>query len=62
MTNMIDCSVEYMQAQMELVRMLQEERNALPFDTIMSLTHTIIDHNDGHYTAWYQLCTHYKYI
>ena len=72
MTNMIDCPVECiqqrihviyfvcvdMQAQAELVRLLQEERDALPLDTVMSLTHAIFEHNDGHYTAWYELyCT-----
>lgn len=51
LTKYILCFVD-MQAQMELVRLLKEKHDALPFDTVMSLTHTIFDHNDGHYTAW----------
>jgi protein farnesyltransferase/geranylgeranyltransferase type-1 subunit alpha len=53
LANMIECPADYMQAQLELAKFLQEKQDAFSFDTVMSLTHTILDYNDGHYTAWY---------
>lgn len=43
-----------MQAQLELTKFMRQH-DALPFDAVMSLTQSLIDSNDGHYTAWYHL-------